>query len=151
MEYPLGISRQLLVFRIGVLGKTYLDELDLFELVLADQPARVPTVTSRFTAKARTIRRVALWQILRVEYLLRMIGRDRHFRRRDEGKSALIADVEQIVFELRKLVCTEERRTIDKKRRQRLGVAVLGGVNIEHEIYKRTFEPGTRTIEDRKA
>ena len=75
---------------LGFFRQRKLDQLDFFELMLADQAARVLAVAARFAAKTRRVRSVIYRQICGVEYLVGVIIRHRNLGRRDQGEAALV-------------------------------------------------------------
>src|SRR3546814_18700139 len=73
----------------------------------------------------------------------------RSFRRRD--KPAAVGGAEQIVGELRKLAGAEHRLVAHQQRRVDLGIAMLPGLHIEHELGERAMQPRHRPLQNRKA
>ena len=132
-------------------GKDKFDQFDFFKLMLANQPARIAPVTSRFRAKTRRVSRVIFRQILCFENFFGVIIRHRNFGGRNQRKSAFVLDMKQIFLEFRQLIRPEKRFAVDHKRRQSFRVAVFGRVNVEHKIDQRAFEPRARAVQNRKA
>ena len=58
---------------------------------------------------------------------------------------------ELVVAELRQLRRAEHRLVAHEDRWRHLGVAVLAGVEIEHELAERTFEPGQLPLQHHEA
>ena len=75
---------------------------------------------------------------------------DRHFGGRDEEQIVPRHRVE-VFLELGKLAGAGERGAVHQERRRHLQVAVLAGVQIEHEVRERAHQPRARSDEDRKA
>ena len=80
-----------------------------------------------------------------------MIVRYRDLRRRDQRKSAFVANMKEISFEFRELICSKQGCSIDQERRQRLGLTMLGRMNIQHDIYECSLESGTCSVENGEA
>ncbi len=59
--------------------------------------------------------------------------------------------MEEVLGELGELAGAEEGLGIDHEGRQNLGVAVLGGVEVEHEVDERAFEARALPIVDGEA
>src|SRR5688572_4964109 len=128
------MAGKVFVFGFGIFRQTNFYKLDLFELMLADQPARVAAVTAGLATKTRRVGGVVFREIGRVENLFRMVIRNRNFGRRDQRKAAFVLYVKQVVLKFRQLVRAKKRGSIYQKRRQSLGVTVLSGMNVEHEV-----------------
>ena len=118
------------MFIRGIFGQAYLYKLDLFKLMLADQTPRVLTVAACLAPKTGRISRVFDRQVLSVEDLFGVVIGDRDLGRWDQRKAAFVLDMKQVVLKLRQLVGPEQRCAIYEKRRQSLGIAVLGRVNV---------------------
>src|SRR5687767_197108 len=118
--------------------------------MLSNKAAGVASIASGLTSKAGRVGGVVLREVLGIEDFLRMIIRHRYFGRRNQRKTPIVTNMEEVVFELRKLIRGEQCRSIYRKRRQRLGISMFGRVDVEHEIYQSTLEPGAGTVQDRK-
>src|SRR5689334_24981417 len=118
--------------------------------MLANDAARVASVAAGLRTKTRRVSDPAQRQLRGVEYLLAMIIRDRHFRRRDQVKLARIFELEKIGFKLRQLPGAEKCGTIDDERRQRFEITMLASLHIEHEIDQRAFESRPRAVQNCK-
>ena len=88
-------------------GVVELHELDLVELVLADQTAHVLAVRAGLAAEARRVGGVADRQLAAVEDLAAVEVGQRHFRRRHQIEIPLAGDLEEIGFELRQIAGAE--------------------------------------------
>src|SRR4051812_21365938 len=119
--------------------------------MLSDQTARVPSVAARLTSKARCVRYIIFWQITRVEDLVRVIVGHRDLGRRYERELSIVLYMKQIVLKFWQLVGPKECRTVYQEWRQCLGVTMLAGVDLEHQVYQGTLEPGTGSIENGEA
>ena len=75
--------------------------------------------------------------------------RHRYFRSRNQ-EVVFVLHAEEIVLELRKLTGPSHRRTIHHEGRQHLSISVLGGVQIEHVVDQRSFQPGPGSGHDGK-
>ena len=146
LEHFFGVAGQKLELFERLLRLDEAHELDLVELMLADQPAHVFAVRTGFAAKTRRVRGVRARQRRAFEDLVGVQIRDRHFRRRNQVERARIVlsaapGLEQVVLEFRQLPGAAHRLGVDQKWRINLGVAVLAGVQIEHEGDQRALEP----------
>jgi len=110
--------------------------------VLADQPADVGAVRAGFAAEAGGVRRVLERQETAVEDLAAIEIGDRDLGGRDEVQVPVAADLEQVLLELRQLAGAVERGAVDQEGRLDLGVAVLAGVQRQHEVDQRAFQLG---------
>ena len=118
--------------------------------MLPDQPSGVAAVTSRFAPEAGSIGGEFLREIPGVKDLFGEIIRHRDLGGRNQREFPFVLYVKQVLVELWQLAGPEKRLAVHEKRRQRLGVAVLGCVDVEHEIDQSSFEPRTGTAEDRE-
>src|SRR5919107_282177 len=84
LQNPLGVARQPFEFLVRVLGERELHQLDLVELVLADDAARVAAVRAGLRAEAGRVGDGLQRKLGGVEYLLAMDVRHRHLGRRDK-------------------------------------------------------------------
>ncbi len=60
-------------------------------------------------------------------------------------------NLEQVGFELRQLPGAVHGVGIDQERRQHLGVAMLAGVQVEHEVHQRALQPRAQVPIDGEA
>ena len=100
------MSRQLLERAIGILRPNDLDEFDLVELVLPDEPARVLSVGARFRPKAWRVSDEFQGQVGRVEDPVAGQVGQRNFSGRNQEQLALgrlARELEEILLELRQL------------------------------------------------
>src|SRR5882672_9775897 len=109
--------------------------------MLANQPSNVLSVRSSLASKAGRVRRVVKRQNSPVENLFSVQIRQRHFCRRDQVQIPVAADLEKVCFELGEVARPSERRPVDEQRRLDLSVAMLTGVQIEHEVDQRALQP----------
>ena len=115
-------------------------QLDLVELVLANQPAHVGAVRSGLAAEARRVGRVANRQRAAVENLAAVHVRQRHFGGRNQIQIPVAGDLEQVGLELREIAGSGQRRLVGQKRRRDLRVPVRARVQVEHEVDQRPLE-----------
>src|SRR5580765_5398008 len=132
---------------VGILGKRKLYELHFFKLMLAYEAARILSIASGLAAKAWRISDVIYRQVFSVKDFLGVIIGDRHLGGRNQSKTSVVFDMKQVVLKFWKLVSSKKGRPIHQKWRQRLGVSVLGGVDLKHEIYESAAQTGTGSIE----
>jgi hypothetical protein len=145
LQHLLGVAREQLEGGHGVLRLHQPHELDLVELVLANEPAHVLAVAARFGAETGRVRGVRHGQLLGLEDLARVQVGDGHLGRGDEVERVLLvalgaARLEQVLLELRQLPRAVQRRRLHEQRRPHLGVALLLRVQIQHELDQRPLE-----------
>ena len=135
-----------------LLGMHDLDQLDLVELVLADHAAHVAPARTGFRTEARRVADELERQAFGGEdFVAHDIGH-RHFGGRDQVKRILVAaqHLEQVFLEFRQLTGAVQAGGVDQVRRVQLGVTVLLGVRIEHELGKRAMQAGEAALEQRE-
>jgi hypothetical protein len=115
-----------------------------------DEPAGVLAVRARLAAKARRVGDVGPRQVGRVQDLVAVQIGDRHFGRGDEEEIVGREPVE-IVLELGKLPRAGEGDAIHQVGGRDLEVAVLAGMQVEHEAGQRAHQSGSHAPEHRKA
>src|SRR5688572_6856286 len=114
LEDSFRVCGEQLVLAGRVLRRRQANELHLVELVDAQQATRVLPVRSRLAAKTWRVAHVGLRQLGRVEHLIAVQARDRHFRGRDE-KEVIVFDDVHVVLELRQLSRRRRGGAIDEK------------------------------------
>src|SRR5581483_11501126 len=62
------------------------------------------------------------------------------------GEGAAVVAVEEVLRELGELAGAEERPRVDHVRRKDFGIAVLAGVEVEHEVGEGAFEASARSV-----
>src|SRR5688572_19970199 len=122
-----------------MLGCGELDELHLFELVLANETACVLAIRAGLAAKAWRVRAERPRQRGAVENLVTIPIGHRHLSRRNEVKRLLATEFEQILFELRKLSGASQRIRIHDERREHLGITLLL-MDVQHQGDERAIE-----------
>ncbi len=142
-------------------GRGELDQLDLLELVLADHAADVFAVGAGFGAEAGGVGAVRDGELGFVEGLVAEEVGDGDLGGGDEpvvvllqlagGVGALVVAVEEVFGELGELAGAEEGLRVDHVGRQDFGVAVLGCVEVEHEVGEGALEAGSLTVVDDEA
>ena len=126
----------------GLVGAHDLHQLHLVELVLADHAARVLAVAAGLGAEARRVADELERQRLGGDDLVAHDVGHRHFGGRDQVELAAVGarHAEQVFLELRQLAGAEHAVGIDQVGHVDLGVAVLGGVQVEHELGERAMQ-----------
>ena len=137
-----------------------LDHLDLVELVHADETAGVTTVGARFGAEAGAVGGHLDGQLLLVEDLVTGHVGERHFGGRDEGELAHLAfvfpfpfdaGIEEILGELGQLAGAVQAVRVDQIGHVALGVAVLQGVQVQHELGQGAVQTGNLALHHHEA
>ncbi len=156
LQHRFGVADHLVERRLARVRMDDLHHLDLVELVLANHPARVAAGAAGFAAKARRVRGQPDRQRLRRQHLLADRVGQRDLRRRDQVLLALLLvtaarDPEHVLLELRQLAGALEHLAVDDVRRVALDVAVLRGLQVEHELRERAMQPGDRPAQEGEA
>jgi hypothetical protein len=127
-----------------------LHQLDLLELVLANDAAHVLPIGAGLRAEARRIRGQQYGQFRFVERLVAIEVRHRDFGGGDEPvvvvaifarhETLRVGAAEEVFGKLRELAGSEQRFAVHHEGRQDFGVAVLARVKVEHEADQRALE-----------
>ena len=144
LEHALRIPTQGLELLGAPIRSHQLDELDLIELVLADQPARVLAARARLRAEARRVRGQPDREVRGVEDLIHVEVGDLDLggRRQEQIMVGILVgpdgelELEQVRLELRQLPGAAQRRAPHDRRWPHLGVA-MRRVEIEHVVDER--------------
>ena len=150
LQHCLRVGDQRLELREGLLGRRELHELDLVELVLPDQSPDIGSIGSGLTAKAGRVGGVAQWQLPAIEDLGPIQIRERHFGGRDQKEIPVAGDLEQVLLELGQVAGAAQGVSVDQERRLDLDVAVLGRVQLQHEVDERPGQARTRAHQHRE-
>ena len=141
-------------------GRGEFDEFDLLELVLADHAADILAVAAGFGAEAGGVGAEAGGELGLVEGLVPEEVGDGDFGGGDEPMVAVLVDaglvglvvaVEEVGGEFGEAAGAEEGFGVDHVGRQDFGVAVLAGVEVEHEVGDGALEAGSLAIVDDEA
>lgn len=127
---------------VGILGPANLHELHLLELVLADHAAHVLAVRARLGAEAGGMGGEAQWQLFGGEDPFAHQVGERDLGGGDEIAPRLARDREEIGLELGQLAGALHDLGKHEKRGVDLEVAMLAGMQVEHELSERTMKPG---------
>ena len=142
LQHRFGAAGHALVLGIGLLGSGDADQLDLLELVLADHPAHIAAATAGLGAEAHRMRGHPQRQALGIEDVVAHDVGQRHFGGRDQIAPALAEfGGEQVFLELRQLPGAAHRLGIHQQRHVGFLVAVLVGVQVEHELRQCAMQP----------
>ena len=150
LQHRLGVDGQRLEHLVRLLRPRVGHQLHLVELVLADESAYVRAVGAGFAAEAGGVGGVFQRQVATVENLVPVQVRQRHLAGRDEIQVPLVADLEQVFLELRELPGADQRLRVGEERRLHLDVAVLAGVQLQHEVDERARQSGAGAHQDRE-
>ena len=135
---------------VGLVGSGEFDEFDFLELVLADHAADVFAVAAGLAAEAGSVGAEAGSELGFVQgFVAEEVGNG-DLGGGDEpvvgvlilagDVGALVVAMEEVFGEFGELAGAEELFGVDHVGRQDFGVAVLAGVEIEHEIGDGAFE-----------
>lgn len=130
-----------------------LHQLDLVKLVLANHAAHVAPARTGFGTKTRRMAdKLERQRFGGKNFVAHDIGH-RHFGGRNQIERVLIAaqHLEQVFLEFRQLAGAHQAGGIDQVRRVQLGVAVLLGMGVEHELGKRPVQAGQAAFQQREA
>src|SRR5205823_4944558 len=123
------------------------EELDLFKLVDALDATDVAAGAHLLAAKTHGLGGIEEGQGPRFEDFAAVKVGERRFSGRDEPE-VLFRVVVKVLPKLGQVAGAEEVFFAHDKGWVDLGVAVLAGVDIEHEVDERTLEAGARALED---
>ena len=140
LQHLLGVRREQLVLRGRILGRREAHELDLVELVHAEQAARVLARRARLAAEAGAERRKGEGKSRAVEDLVAEQVRDRHLGGRNR-EERVVAQRVHVLLELRQLAGAGHRVAIHEQRHLRLLVAELARVQVDAEVHERALQP----------
>src|SRR5213593_3512362 len=132
LQDGLGVPRQELVLGGGVGGTGESHQLHLVELMHPQQATRILAGGARFAPEARRVGGVAERQPGGVEDLVAMQVGEGDFGRGDE-KQIVGRRLVHVVLELGDLAGALHHFALDDERRLHLDVAVLSGVQVDHE------------------
>jgi len=116
-----------------------LHQLDLVELMLADQAAGITAVGAGLGAEAWGVGGVVERQVPFLERFIPVDVGDRHLRRRDQIEIPVV-DLEQVFGEFRQLPGRRQRGGVGHEGRKDLGISMPLGVEVEHEVDQRPLE-----------
>ncbi len=128
------------------------DELDFVELVLADEAAHVPPARPGLGTKARRMRHKAQRQLDGIDDLIAHQIGQRHFGCGNEVVALALSVLhgEEVFLEFRELPRAAQRLRRHDVRHVGFGVAMFGGVNVEHELGKGPMQAGDRPAQHGK-
>ena len=129
---------------LRLLGRRESEDLDLVELVAAEQAARVLARTARFAPVTRRIRHHAPRQLSLGQDLVAVERRQRHFGRGDRPQVVAL-DVVRVVGKLRELPRRDER--VGRHHRGRTHLFVQIGVAVEGELAQRAGHGRSETAQ----
>ena len=148
-EDGLGAAGHAFMFGGAVVGMGDRDQLDFAELVLAQHPAGVAAGRPGLGAVAVGQRGEADRELLFGHDLARNRVGQRHFRGRDQP--AAVGGAEVVLGEFRQLAGAEQGGVVDQGRHDGFRVAVLGGVQVQHELAQRPLHARERATQDGEA
>ncbi len=119
--------------------------------MIADHAARVLTRRAGFRAEARSVGNELQRQRLRRKNLVAHQVGDGHFRSRNQVEGLLAAHDEQVLFELRQLSRAQNRLGLHEQRHIHLRVAVLPGMQVEHELRQGAMQMRDLRTKDHEA
>src|SRR6185312_15166712 len=141
LEDSFGIPGKLLVIFIRAFRMRELYQLNLLELVLADNATHILSIGSGFAAKAWSVTGYRNGKAALLKRLFAVEVGKRHLGRGYEPE-VMILDAEKVPAKFGELSGAVHRSGIHHIRRQYFRVAVPAGMKIEHEIRQRSFQPG---------
>ena len=150
LQHLFGITEQGLEFVPGILRTGELDQLDLLELMLANQAAGILAVGPCLGTKAGGVGGILDRQVRLVDGLS---GKDIGHRYLGGGDQPQVPalELEQVFLEFGQLAGAGHSFGVDHERRQHLGVAVALGVEVDKEADQSPGEAGAEALEQGKA
>ncbi len=149
LQNVFGFTDEDFVLFFGIFGLHKVNHFDFIELVQAKQSARIASGGTGFTAEARSISR-EFERFFNVDNFIAIEIGDRHFGGR-HGIESVDTDVIHIFREFRKLAGTGHGLGVTDKGRLDFGIAMFGGVQVEHELNERALKFCALTGVNRKA
>ena len=152
LQDALGVSGQAFQRLVGGGRIDDLHHLHLVELVLTDHAAGIAPGGTGLAAEARGMGDELQRQLLGVEDLPGDDVGQRNLGGRDQVEVgfAVAADLEQVLLELRQLAGALQRRSLDE-----IGVgllvAMLGGMQVDHELRQGAMQAGDRAAHEGEA
>ena len=139
LQNGLGVSGQLLQGVEGVVRTHRLDQFHLVELVLTDHTAGVLAVCAGLGPEAGGVRHPLAGHVVRLhDDVPHQVGH-RHLGGGDQAEVGAL-QAEQILLEFRQLAGAEQAVAVDQIGYVGLGIAVLAGVGVEHELGQRPVQ-----------
>ena len=144
LQHALGVGGHAFQRLEGLGRLDDLHHLDLVELVLADHAAGVATGSARLTAEARGMGDELQWQLFGIENFAGDDIGQRDLGSRDQVQVGLVftGDLEQVFLEFRQLTGALQRRSLHQIRGVGLFVAMLAGVQVDHELRQGAMQTG---------
>src|SRR6266446_1284618 len=116
----------------------------------AENSSRLTASGAGLAPKTRRVSHKFFWKIYNRQNFLAVEVRQWHFGGRHEEKFAVFQAV-HVGFKFRQLSRADHAITPDQKRRADFGVAVLAGVQVDHEIDQRPFQLRARAGKTNKS
>src|SRR5256885_13699860 len=144
LENFFRIGDQRFQFRIRLLLTGELDEFDLIELVLPEDPPNILSIGPGFASETGRVGREFNRKPVAIDDVVPVDIRYRYLRCRNEVV-IVIFELEKVLFELRKLAGCKEAFGVGDEGRQNLLISVFPGVDVEHEIDQRPLHASALT------
>ena len=156
LQHTFRVGGQLLVFIVTAVRRGELDQFHLLKLVLPDEATHVAAVGAGLGTEAGRIGTEADGECGFVQGFIAEEIRDWNFGGGDQpmivvvqialSERAFIVAVKEVLSEFRQLAGAEERAGVDHVGRQNFRIAVLAGVQVQHEVGQGALKPGTRAV-----
>ena len=161
MQHRFGVAHHLFKHRVAGIGVDNLNHLDLVKLVLANQATCVASGAACLGAKTRRVRRELDGELgLGHHFVAHKIGQ-RHLtggnqvQRGVVGCSLAVLSAlfggKQVALKLGQLTGAAQALGVHHVRRVALGVAMLLGLNVQHERRQSAVQAGNRAFHDGEA
>ena len=134
----------------GIFRSRDMDQLHLLELVLANHAPRISPIAAGLATKAQRMRHIGLRQRILLQKLSSNQICDRNFSRGGQPVRTIPGQLEGILGKLWKLSRALHGVAVYQDRYIDLLIAVGLGMEIEHELGKRTMELGQGSLEYHK-
>ena len=126
--------------------------------MLPDDAAHVAPIAAGLAAEARSVSAEGDGELSLIYGLIAEQVRNRHLSGRDEPvvtvlivfriPRVIVVAVEEVFSELGELAGAEERLGVDHVGGEDLGISVLAGVEVEHEVGEGALEAGSSPVVD---
>ena len=149
LQHAFRVFRERFQFVVRFFRRCDFDQLNLVELMHAENATGLATRCACFASEARGVSNKFPGKIINVQNFIAMEICQLNFPSRRKKDLVLLQTV-HVRFKLWELRCADHAIAPDQKRRADFDVTMLPRVQIDHEIDQRTFQPCARAGETNK-
>ena len=136
---------QYLQLLVGILRFAEFDQLNLIELMLANQTSRILAIGACFTAKAGSVGDEIHGEVFcRQDFIREDIGHGNF----GGGNQKVVGSfhMKQVGFKLGQVARSKEAAAVGHKGWEDLQITMLPGVNMQHEVHEGPFQKCPRAV-----